>query len=69
MQFPLSEAEITLWLGATVIILLVTSEIISTYYGRIGLLINKRNLRRITLVFFILFLLDIFIKVYEIFTY
>lgn len=69
VQFPLSGVEITLWLGATAVILLITSEIISPWYGQLGLLIDKRKLRRAGFVFLILFLLVVFAQIYEIFTY
>lgn len=45
MQFPLTFSDISLWLAITAMILLITSELISPYYGRINLLINKGRLR------------------------
>ena len=64
MQFPLSLADMTLWLGVTAILLLITSEFISPYYGRVGLLIEKRRLRQIALIFSVLFFLDALIQIY-----
>jgi hypothetical protein len=56
MQFPLSFWDISLWLAVTAIILLITSELISPYYGRTNLLINKKRLKNAALTVSILFL-------------
>ena len=69
MRFPLTSADILLWLGLTAILLWVTSELISPYYGQIGLLINKKRLRLVASIFLILFLLDVLIYINEIFTH
>jgi hypothetical protein len=45
MQFPLSFWEISLWLAVTTIILLITAELISPYYGHSNLLINHKRLK------------------------
>ena len=64
MRLPLSLADMTLWLGITAILLLITSEFISPYYGRIGILIEKRKLRQIASTFSALFLLSALIQIY-----
>ena len=66
MQFPLSFWDISLWLAVTAIILLVTSELISPYYGKSKALINKQRLRNAALIVGILFLITVIIRMYEI---
>lgn len=66
MHFPLTLEGISLWLAFTAIILLITSEIISPYYGRTTILIDRRRLRTIALIVGILFLFTVFIEIYQI---
>ena len=66
MQFPLGFYDISLWLAISAIILLATSELISSNYGRTGLLIEKGRLRRVALVLGILFLSTVAIRIYQI---
>ena len=66
MNFPLSFWDISLWLAVTAIILLVTSELISPYYGKTNLLINKKRLKNAALTTGILFLITVDIRAYEI---
>ena len=47
MWFPLSFWDISLWLAVTAIILLITSELISPYYEKTNILINKKRLRNV----------------------
>ena len=68
MNFPLSFLDISLWLAVTAIILLITSELISPYYGKINLLINKKRLKRAALIVSILFLMTVAIRIYEMIT-
>lgn len=63
MDFPLSFSDITLWLAITAIILLITSELISPYYGRTHLHINKKKLRNTALTISTLFLITVAIKI------
>jgi hypothetical protein len=63
MDFPLSFSDITLWLAITAVILLVTSELISPYYGRTRLLINKKRLRNAALIVSTLFLVTVAIRI------
>ena len=44
MSFPLTFWDISLWLVITAIILLITSVLISPYYGKTNILINKKRL-------------------------
>jgi len=68
MDFPLSFSDINLWLAITALILLVTSELISPYYGRTRLLINKKRLRNTALIVSILFLVTVAIRIVTIVT-
>jgi len=66
MQFPLSFWDISLWLAVTAIILLITAELISPYYGQTNLHIKKGRLRTAALTFGILFLLSVIIRIFQI---
>jgi hypothetical protein len=68
MNFPLNFSDISLWLAVTAIILLVTSELISPYYGKTNLLINKKRLRNISLAVSTLFLATVVIRIISIIT-
>ena len=63
MQFPLSFWDISLWLAVTAIILLITSELISPYYGRMNLFINKKRLKNVALSLGALFLITVAIRI------
>jgi len=63
---PLSFWDLSLWLAVTAIILLVTSELLSPYYGRTSIIVNKKRLRTVALSLGILFMITVFIRVYEI---
>ena len=66
MRFPLGFYDISLWLAISSIILLATSELLSPYYGRTGLIIEKGRLRRVALVLGVLFLSTVAIRIYQI---
>jgi hypothetical protein len=66
MQFPLSLSDVSLWLAFTAIILLITSAIISPYYGKTGVPIDSRRLRIATLTVCLLFMFTVFIQIYQI---
>jgi len=68
MNFPLSFLDISLFLAVTAIILLITSELISPYYGKTNLLINKKRLKRAALIVSILFLMTIVVRIYGMIT-
>jgi hypothetical protein len=63
MQFPLTFWDISLWLAIISIILLVTAELVSPYYGQTNLLIKKKRLRRVALIMGVLFLITVAIRV------
>jgi len=64
MQFPLSFSDITLWLAITAMILLATSELISPYYGKTNLLIDKNRLRLAALGVGIVFIVSIMAQIF-----
>lgn len=66
MNFPLSFWDISLLLAVTAIILLITSELVSPYYGKTNLIIKKKRLRNIALAFSILFLITVAIRIADI---
>ncbi len=66
MQIPLTFWDISLWLAVTSIILLITAELISPYYGQTNLLINKKKLKNAALITGILFLITVAIRIYGI---
>lgn len=66
MQVPLSFWDFSLWLAVTAIILLVTSELISSYYGKTNLLVERKKLRNVAFTISILFLITVIIRIYEI---
>lgn len=64
--FPLSFWDISLLLAVTSIILLVTSELLSPYYGKTSLKINKKRLKKTALTTSILFLITVAIRIVSI---
>lgn len=68
MNFPLSFWDISLWLAVTSIILLITSELLSPYYGKTSLLINRKKLRNVATVTATLFLITVVIRILNIIT-
>ena len=68
MNFPLSFWDISLLLAVTAIILLITSELVSPYYGKTNLIIKKKRLRNIALAFSIVFLITVAIRIFDIIT-
>ena len=56
MKFPLDFWTITLLIAAIAIILLVTSEMLSSYHGKVNILINKKRLRNAAIAAAIAFL-------------
>jgi len=68
MNFPLSFWDTSLLLAVTAIILLITSELVSPYYGKTNLIINKKRLRNIALAVSILFLITVAIRIFDIIT-
>jgi hypothetical protein len=63
MNFPLSFWDISLLLAITAIILLITSEMLSPYYGKVNILINRKKLKNIAIVTSIAFLSTVAIRI------
>lgn len=57
MMFPLSFWDFSVWIAAITIILLFTSELLSPYYGRTNICIDKKRLSKFSLMFGLIFLL------------
>jgi len=64
MSFPLSFSDISLWLGALAIILLVASELVSANSKHVMIIIRKRRLRAIALTLSTLFVIVVLIRIY-----
>lgn len=63
MTFPLDFWNVSLLTAITAIILLITSELLSPYYGKINIQISKKRLRNTAIVFSIIFLITVAIRI------
>jgi hypothetical protein len=63
MTFPLSLDDLSLLLAVTTIILLITSEIMSPYYGKINVKINRKRLQNAAILFSIIFLATVVLTI------
>jgi hypothetical protein len=63
MTFPLGIWDMSLLFAVTAIILLITSELLSPYYGRVNLKINRKRLRNSALLFSSLFLATVAMRI------
>ena len=62
MQFPLSLSDISLWIAAMAIILLITSELlVSEHFGYFS--INKKRLRLLALVLGVAFMGTVLLRI------
>jgi hypothetical protein len=66
VEFALGFWDLSLWLAVTAMILLITSELLSPYYSRTGVLLNRRRLRVIALIVASLFLVTVAYRAYAI---
>ena len=66
MNFPLPFWDITLWLAVTAIILLITSEMLSSRHGRINIPIDKKRLNNVAIAVSIVFLATVIIRIINI---
>ena len=65
MKFPLTVSDIGLWLAVTAIILLVTSELISSSTGALGnVAIEKKRLRLVALILGMGFMATVVMRVF-----
>jgi hypothetical protein len=67
LQFPpLTLDNMSLLLAVIAIVLLITTEIISPYYGQLNLIIHKKKLRNVALMVGLLFFVTFFLRVLNI---
>ncbi len=66
MLLPLGFWDLSLWTAIIAIILLITSELLSPYYGRTGIVINRHRLRIAALAVALIFLGTVAYRVYQI---
>jgi hypothetical protein len=65
MKFPLTVSDIGLWLAVTAIILLITSELISSSTGALGnVAIEKKRLRLVALILGMGFMATVVMRVF-----
>lgn len=66
MKFPLSISDIGLWLAVTAIILLVTSELLSSSTGKLGnVTVEKKRLRIAALTLGLGFMATVVMRVFQ----
>lgn len=66
MQIPFTFWDLSLVLAVTSIILMITAELISPYYGQTNLTINKKKLKNAALATGTLFLVTVAMRIYTI---
>jgi len=66
MTFPLDFWNMSLLLAVTAIIMLITSELLSPYYGRVNIKINRKKLKNTAITFSIVFLATVAIRIISI---
>lgn len=66
MGFPLGFWDISLLTAITAIILLITSEMLSPYYGKVNVPINKKRLKHVSIGFSIIFLATVVVRIISI---
>jgi len=62
MSLPLTFDDLSLWLAAAAIILLVTYELLSPSYGRSSVYINRKKLRNAALTVSALFVMTLMVR-------
>jgi len=66
MEISLPLFDITVLLAISALILLVTAELTSSYYGKINLIIDKGRLRQVSTLVGLLFILTIILNILSI---
>jgi hypothetical protein len=66
MIFPLSLSDMNILFGVVALLLLVTSTLVSSYHGKVRILVNKKRLSGVAAVVAILFLVTVAIKIMEV---
>jgi hypothetical protein len=68
MAFPLGLWDLSLLSATATILLLTASELLSPYYGRTRLVINRKRLRIVALIVALIFLAIVTYRIYGIVT-
>jgi hypothetical protein len=63
MQAPLSFWDAAMWIAVTAIVLLITAELTSPYFGKTGLTINRIRLKNAAIAFAAMFLMIVAIRI------
>ena len=63
MMFPLNLWDVSLLVAVIAIILLVSSEMLSSYYGKVNILIDKKKLKSATIAVAAAFLVTMALRV------
>ena len=66
MTFPLSLSDMNILLGVVALLLLVTSTLVSSYHGKVKILISKKRLSGVAAVVAILFLVTVAVKIMDV---
>jgi hypothetical protein len=66
MSFPFTFEDTSLLLAVTALIILITSEMLSPYYGKINIRIDRKKLKNIAYATSILFLATVIIRIINI---
>jgi len=66
MAFPLTFSDISLLLAIQAIAVLLSSELLSPYYGKITILINRKKLRTAGITLSLAFLVTVAIRIVSI---
>jgi hypothetical protein len=62
-MFPLDLWDISLLIAVIAIILLVSSEMLSSYYGKVDILIDKKKLKSVTVAVVVTFLVTLALRI------
>jgi hypothetical protein len=68
MAFPLGFWDLSVLSAMAAILLLTASDLLSPYYGRTRLLINRKRLRIVALILALIFLATVTYRIYGIVT-
>jgi hypothetical protein len=63
---PLTLRDLNLFFATAAIVLLVTSEVISPYYGKANMKVNRKRLRNAAITTSILFLITVALRILKI---
>ncbi len=69
MMFPLGLWDISLLTAITAIILLITSNMLSPYHGKVNILINRNRLKYTAMAFSLMFLATVALRIINIILY